>query len=89
MLIKYFIIMLLMWLSFIVVFAVTVSMLVIVVVVVILLVMRIVLWTVKTRKCKFDILIIMTTSFNVTYIGIYNFILPQENNDSSEWNSVL
>ena len=87
MLIKYFIIVLLMWHSFIVVIVITVSILVIVIIVVII--TSRVLQRVKTRNGKFDILIIMTTSFNVTYIGIYNGILQQDNKDTSEWNSVL
>ena len=87
MLIKYFIIVLLMWLSFIVVIAVTVSILVIVIIVVII--TSRVLQRVKTRKGKFDILIIMTTSLNVTYIGRYNGMLPQDNKNTSEWNLEL
>ena len=85
MLMSYFIVVLLLWL-FIVVVAVTVSILVIVIIVVVL-VKRIVLKRVETKKCKFDILIIIT--INVTYIGIYNGILPQDNKDSNESNSEL
>ena len=85
MLIKYFIIVLLMWHSFIVVIAVTVSILVIVIIVVII--TSRVLQRVKTRRGKFDILIIMT--INVIYIGIYNSMLPQDNKDCNEWNSEL
>ena len=66
MLIGYFMIVLL--LCFFVVVGVIVLILVIDIIVVILLVMRIVLKRVKTRECKFNILIIMTK--NVTYIGI-------------------
>ena len=51
--------------------------------------MRRVLQTVKTTKCKFDILKIMTVCFNVTYIGRYNGILQQNNKDTSEWNLEL
>ena len=51
--------------------------------------MRRVLQRVKTRKGKFDILIIMTASFNVTYIGRYNGILQQNNKDTNEWNLEL
>ena len=69
MIIGYFIIVLLMWHSFIVVIAVTVSILVIVIIVVII--TSRILQRVKTRNCKFDILIIMTTSFNVT---LYRYI---------------
>ena len=87
--IGYSMVVLLLWLSFIVVVPVTVSILVIVVIIVIiLLVMRIVLRTVKTRKCKFDILI-MTASCNVKYIGTKNGMLQQDDQDSNESNSEL
>ena len=49
-----------------------------------LLVMRIVLQSVKARKCKFDI---MTASFNVKYIGTKNGMLQQDDKDSNESNS--
>ena len=74
--------------TFFIVVAVTVLILVIVFIVVILLVMRIVLLTVKIRKCKFDILI-MTTSFNIKYIGTKNVMLQQDDKDSNKWNSEL
>ena len=85
MLIGYFMIVFLLC-FFVVVVAVIVSILVIVIIVVVL-VKRIVLKRVETKKCKFDILIIIT--INVTYIGIYNGILPQDNKDSNESNSEL
>ena len=82
MLMSYFMVVLLLWL-FIVIGAVILSILVFVIIVAILLVLK----RVKTRKGKFDILIIMT--INITYIGRYNGILPQDNKNSNELNSEL
>ena len=68
MLMSYFMVVLLLWLSFIGFVTVVLSILENVFIVIILLIMSRVLQRVKTRKGKFNILIIMT--INVTYIGI-------------------
>ena len=68
MLMSYFMVVLLLWLSFIGFVTVVLSILEIVFIVIILLIMSRVLQRVKTRTGKFNILIIMT--INVTYIGI-------------------